>query len=79
MAKPIEFLSKADEELVDALRWYQDIDPELATLFATAVGDAVEQIAQFPGAGHPVPGRCEEFFFAGFRSPSSTVPRRPQS
>lgn len=49
-------LRSAELEASAASEWYAERDAFAAERFRIALDEAVEQIARFPGAGHPVPG-----------------------
>ena len=59
MTKPIRTEPEANEELLEAVRWYEQRRPGLGLEFLAAIGAAVELIQRHPG-GSRVPGVKDE-------------------
>jgi len=60
VTKPIRIEPEADEELLQAARWYEQRRPGLGLSFLAAIGAAVELIQRHPAGGIPVPGVRDE-------------------
>jgi plasmid stabilization system protein ParE len=56
MIRRIIFDPEANEEFLEAMRWYEDSRPGLGWLFLRAVDAAVSMIEKNPGIGAPVTG-----------------------
>lgn len=56
MTKPIRTEPEAEEELLEAARWYEQQRPGLGLDFLAAIGAAVELIERQPLGGTQVPG-----------------------
>ena len=56
MTKPIRTEPEADEELFEAVRWYEQRRRGLGLEFLAAIGAAVELIQRNPAGGSRVPG-----------------------
>lgn len=56
MTKPIRTEPEADEELLEAARWYEQRSRGLGLEFLAAIGAAVELIQRHPTGGSRVPG-----------------------
>jgi plasmid stabilization system protein ParE len=56
VTKPIRTEPEAEEELVEAARWYERQRRGLGLEFLVAIGAAVELIQRQPMGGTPVPG-----------------------
>lgn len=55
MIKPIRIEPEADEELLQAARWYERRRPGLGMEFLATIGVALEVIERHPSSGSPVP------------------------
>ncbi len=69
----LRFLDEAAVELVAAIRYYADEDPELAIDFDRAVEERLEMAAKVPGAGRLEPRAQERFELRWCRDPPFPV------
>jgi len=60
VTKPIRTEPEADEELLEAARWYEQRRRGLGLDFLAAIGAAVELIQRYPAGGSRVPGVKDE-------------------
>jgi len=56
VSKPLLTEEEADQELEDAVRWYEERRLGLGAELLTAIDNAFARITRLPGTGSPVPG-----------------------